>query len=189
MRKIDYTKIPCTTFLSCVAFIPFCTSRTKLFYLNLHDFAIKIIYNTKLLICNVFWSIFRYVFQAMKSVALISSKLQKCGSTGCCKTCWQIRIIKIINQNGNIKVLSTFNPVLSILCRGIKKRARNEKIYKTNSRLQFNSDSLNNNIWEFLQKGAKNWVQHFFRKNVSARVLHDFRDLKFVTRFIVSILL
>ena len=86
MRKIDYTKIPCTTFLSCVAFIPFCTSRTKLFYLNLHDFAIKIIYNTKLLICNVFWSIFRYVFQGMKSVALISSKLQKCGNTGWSKT-------------------------------------------------------------------------------------------------------
>ena len=82
MRKIDYTKIPCITFLSCVAFIPFCTSRTKLFYLNLHDFAIKIIHNTKLLICNVFWSIFRHVFQSMKSVALISSKLQKCGNTG-----------------------------------------------------------------------------------------------------------
>ena len=138
--------------------------KNKTFYLNLHDFAIKIIYNTKLLICNVFWSIFRYVFQGMKSVALISSKLQKCGSTGCCKACWQIRIIKIINQNWNTIVLSSFHPVLGILCRGIKKRARNEKIYKTNSRLQFNSDSLNNNIWEFLQKGAKNWVQHFFSK-------------------------
>ena len=84
-------------------------------------------------------------------------------------------------------MLSSFHPVLGILCRGIKKRARNEKIYKTNSRLQFNSDSLNN-IWEFLQKGAKNWVQHFFQKNVSARVLHDFRDLNFVTRFIVFLL-
>ena len=36
-----------------------------------------------------------------------------------------------------------------------------------------------------MQKGAKNWVQQFFKKNVSARVLHDFRDLNFVTRFIV----
>ena len=112
-----------------------------------------------------FGPFFRHVFQGMKSVALISSKLQKCGSTGCYKTCWQIRIIKIINQNLNIKVLSTSHPVLSILCRGIKKRARNEKIYKTNSRLQFNSDSLNN-IWEFLQKGAKNWVQHFFFEKI-----------------------
>ena len=163
MRKIDYTKIPCITFLSCVAFIPFCTSRTKLFCLNLHDFAIKIIYNTKLLICNVFWSIFRHVFQSMKSVALISSKLQKCGNTGWFKLQAKIEFITIINQNKEHSLLSSFHPVLGILCRGIKKRARNEKIYKTNSRLQFNSDSLNN-IWEFLQKGAKNWVQHFFSK-------------------------
>ena len=80
------------------------------------------------------------------------------------------------------KFCLVLQPVLGILYREIKNRARNEKIYKTNSRLQFNSDSLNN-IWEFLQKSAKNWVQQFL-KNVSARVLHDFRDLKFVTRFI-----
>jgi hypothetical protein len=61
------------------------------------------------------------------------------------------------------------HPIPGILCRGIKKRARNEKIYKTNSRLQFNSDSLNN-IWEFLQKGAKNWVQHFLKKCFCTRL-------------------
>ena len=63
------------------------------------------------------------------------------------------------------KFCLVLQPVLGILYREIKNRARNEKIYKTNSRLQFNSDSLNN-IWEFLQKGAKNWVQHFFSKKM-----------------------
>ena len=131
-----------------------------------------------------FWSIFVYVSK-VQNIALISSKLQKCGNTVCYKYldpnnkyCRKMKIKKFC---------LVLQPVLGILYREIKNRARNEKIYKTNSRLQFNSDSLNN-IWEFLQKGAKNWVQHFFQKNVSARVLHDFRDLNFVTRFIVFLL-
>ena len=107
-----------------------------------------------------FWSIFVYVSK-VRNIALISSKLQKCGNTVCYKYldpnnkyCRKMKIKKFC---------LVLQPVLGILYREIKNRARNEKIYKTNSRLQFNSDSLNN-IWEFLQKGAKNWVQHFFSK-------------------------
>ena len=107
-----------------------------------------------------FWSIFVYVSK-VRTIALISSKLQKCGNTVCYKYldpnnkyCRKMKIKKFC---------LVLQPVLGILYREIKNRARNEKIYKTNSRLQFNSDSLNN-IWEFLQKGAKNWVQQFSKK-------------------------
>ena len=73
--------------------------------LNLHDFAIKIIYNTELLICNVFWSIFVYVSKVW-SVALISSKLQKCGNTECYKTYLEYIMSFIMKNQSDMKNLS-----------------------------------------------------------------------------------